>query len=154
MPDDRDNLDFDPSPLLGADLKRLYRREIPASPEQDEAILNLARRETARRGWMRRAVRLAPFAAAAMIGMVVWLNHGPSEQQLAVSHQPGGVTDSRDLNQDGRVDILDAMLLAKRLEQGGTPARTPDLTGDGIVDRADVDAIALAAVALPREGMQ
>lgn len=150
---DRDNLDFDPAPQLGADMKRLYQRAVRVDPEWDQAVLDLARRTGRRRGWMRRGLRLAPFAAAALVGVVLWLNHGDS-RQLAVSDSPSAVVDPRDLNNDGRIDILDAMLLARRLEQGGTPAPAPDLTGDGVVDRADVDAIALAAVALPREGMQ
>lgn len=153
MLDDRDNLDFDPVPQLDVDLKRLYQRALPTDPARDQAILGMARQAARRHGWARRGLRLAPFAAAALVGVVLWLNHGDS-RQLAVSDSPSAVADPRDLNNDGRIDILDAMLLARRLEQGGTPAAGSDLTGDGAVDRADVDAIALAAVTLPREGMQ
>lgn len=151
MFDDRDNLDFDSAPQLGPDLKRLYQRALRVDPERDQAVLDLAVRAGRRRGWMRRGLRLAPFAAAALVGLVLWMNHGGPEHDLLVSNGQLALVDPRDLNNDGRVDILDAMFLAQRLEQGGTPVRAADLTGDGIVDRADVDAIALAAVALPRE---
>jgi hypothetical protein len=53
-----------------------------------------------------------------------------------------------DLDEDGRVDVLDAFLLARRLDAGdpGNPAW--DASGDGRVDRADVDRVAYWAVSL------
>ena len=53
-----------------------------------------------------------------------------------------------DLDQSGRVDILDAFALARQLDSDVVPTHG-DFNGDGIVDRADVDAIAMAAVRLP-----
>ncbi len=48
-----------------------------------------------------------------------------------------------DINRDGRVDILDAFQLSRRLEQGG---------GTGGYDADDVDRIATLAVSLRGNG--
>ena len=55
---------------------------------------------------------------------------------------------AEDFNRDGRVDIRDALAMARRLRTGGLPPGEWDLSGDGIVDRADVDRIARAVVAV------
>lgn len=52
-----------------------------------------------------------------------------------------------DVNGDGRVDILDAFVLAKAVEAGAAAGEW-DLSGDGRVDRADVERVARAAVAV------
>ena len=48
----------------------------------------------------------------------------------------------------GRVDIVDAFLLAKRVERAAASDLRFDLNGDGAVDRGDVDHVARAAVRL------
>src|SRR6185369_1280179 len=53
-----------------------------------------------------------------------------------------------DINRDGRVDVLDAFALARRIETGGTLDPRWDINGDGRVDRADVNVIAARAVNL------
>ena len=52
-----------------------------------------------------------------------------------------------DINRDGQVDILDAMALAKSLD--GDPKF--DQNGDGKLNDADVNAVALAAVKVDRK---
>ena len=55
-----------------------------------------------------------------------------------------------DINRDGQVDILDAMALAKALEHpAGSPAY--DQNGDGKLNEADVQAVALVAVRMDRK---
>ena len=55
-----------------------------------------------------------------------------------------------DINRDGQVDILDAMALAKSLENSAaTP--TLDQNNDGKIDEADIRAVALAAVRIDRK---
>ena len=54
-----------------------------------------------------------------------------------------------DVDQNGRVDILDAFALARRIQQGA--AGGFDLNGDGVVDKLDVDFVAAQAVRLRRE---
>jgi hypothetical protein len=53
-----------------------------------------------------------------------------------------------DIDRNGRVDILDAFALARRVQQGGVTG--PDMNGDGVVNRTDVDIIAAQAVKLKR----
>jgi predicted anti-sigma-YlaC factor YlaD len=91
---------------------------------------------------------LAPVAAAAAIALFVLWPRGdrsaepapPPRVALAPS-QPG------DVNRDGVIDVRDAYALARAL-QGGREQATWDVTGDGQVDRGDVDWIAMAAVSL------
>ncbi len=65
-----------------------------------------------------------------------------------------------DLNHDGRVDILDARVLALALRESGPagrgeaslrfgPPTSADIDHDGTIDQRDVDALAMLAVRLP-----
>ncbi|MCA9047794.1 MAG: dockerin type I repeat-containing protein [Planctomycetaceae bacterium] len=53
-----------------------------------------------------------------------------------------------DLDENGTIDILDAFLLARQINDGRGDFTMADLNLDGRVDLADVDAIALTAVTL------
>ena len=64
------------------------------------------------------------------------------------------VTAKEDIDQDGRVDILDAFALARHIESPRETVGEWDMNGDGTVDRADVDVIARAAVSLERSSVQ
>jgi hypothetical protein len=93
-------------------------------PEVDRAVLAAFAPRRAR------VLRWVPAAAAAAILAAVLLR----------DRVPGDVDGS------GRVDILDAYLLALRIEGGAGAGRALDVTGDGVVDRADVDRIARMSV--------
>jgi len=54
-----------------------------------------------------------------------------------------------DVDQNGRVDILDAFALARRIQQG--TAGGFDLNQDGVVDKLDVDLVVAQAVRLRKE---
>jgi hypothetical protein len=56
------------------------------------------------------------------------------------------------LARDGRVDILDALILAERLQSGPVRDLGWDANGDGVVDERDVRAIAVQAVRLDKGG--
>ncbi len=100
----------------------------------------------------------AGFAAAAMVGIVLWIQSNsprdatapqnrainpPSTHQLpSLAALPG------DVNGDGRVDILDAYVLQRRLETAAALEARWDINGDGRVDAQDVDAIAVESVKL------
>ena len=104
----------------------------PVPSTVDEAIRRAA--ATRLRSWpLRLRRRWLPLAAAALF--LVWL-------ALRGGALPG------DVDGNGRVDILDAFALTRMLESGTTPDRRLDLTGDGMVDRRDVQVIARRAVAL------
>jgi len=53
-----------------------------------------------------------------------------------------------DVDRNGKVDILDAFALARKLQQGRTAGTALDLNGDGVVDQRDIDWVAARAVKL------
>ena len=55
---------------------------------------------------------------------------------------------AEDVDHSGKVDILDAFVVAKLVETGKQAQATYDVNGDGEVDQSDVDRIAHAAVAV------
>jgi len=59
-----------------------------------------------------------------------------------------------DINQDSRIDILDALALARMVESRSAKSLDHDVNGDGRLDRADVQAVAGAAVRLDRMVLQ
>ena len=95
----------------------------------------------------------AGLATAAMVGIVLWIstsgdgqrNESPSMTSIdsyPTKPQPG------DINRDGRLDILDAYLLQRRIETAAKIESQWDLTRDGQVDQRDVQAIAAESVKL------
>jgi hypothetical protein len=87
---------------------------------------------------MRLFLRWGGGAAAAAAILLVALRIVPDRRP---------VFDSR-----ARVTILDAYSLARQIKVGGKIDKSWDVTGDGGIDQADVDAIAQRAVALPAKG--
>ena len=132
-------------PDLARDLSAMHAEPIPA--EVDEAILGMARQSLSRPRRIRRLAPLGGVAAAAAITITVWIAW-PGAQRT-----PAAIVG--DINNDSRVDILDAFALAKTLDarrDGGAGQASValgdgwDVTGDGLIDRRDVDAIAAIAV--------
>ena len=113
------------------DLQRaLALSAVPVPPEIDARILDAAGRRRARRRW--------PIAAAGALMAAA--------TALFFAFRPAPAQ-ARDVNHDGRVDVLDAYRLARAVEAGETAPRW-DLNRDGRVDRADVDGIMTALVSL------
>ena len=143
--------DPDQLPDLARDLARLAdaRLEVPRSV--DDAVMRAARTAlTRRRRGGHPAFRWAAWtAAAAGIVGAVWvggiLTQGPAAPEVDSMMAPAV---AGDLDRSGRVTILDAFALARQLDAGGVMV-AGDFNGDGLIDRADVDAIAMAAVRLP-----
>ncbi len=82
-----------------------------------------------------KVVRISWLAAAACVALLAI---------FGLQHLERGRYDRADIDHNGRVDILDAFALARRLQQGSQ--RGVDINGDGVVNKADVDAIASQAV--------
>jgi hypothetical protein len=135
---------------LAEALRTLERRQsLFVPPTLDENILAKARpnfagttahpqiRWPAWKGWF-----LAITGSAAVL-LLAFFSSRTSMQRFS------NVRASQDINGDGRVDILDAMALARLLERK-PPALSPalDQNGDHRVDQADVAALANAAVRL------
>ena len=136
---------------LARDLARLADRRIEVPRSVDDAVITAARSALSRR--RRRghpALTWAAWtAAAAGLGLAVWLSGVLTPTPVVQEMASAPMTAARgDLDRSGRVDILDAFVLARQLDSGRPPAGG-DFNGDGIIDRADVDAIAMAAVRLP-----
>jgi hypothetical protein len=109
--------------------------------EREAAMRTLLAHEAARLRRQSLARRLRRFALPAAAVLLV-------AALLAVTVLIPAGGDARDLNADGRVDILDAFAMARRLETGGEIPGDLDLTRDGVVDRRDVDELAREAVSL------
>ncbi len=137
--DEPDDLDLRLPRRLVADLRAA--EPVPVvRPGLDADILGAARRVMIWRRHLRKIqIVIGTGALAAAIGLVVMLRVSTVQRAAAV--------DPRDLNADGRVDILDAFTLARRLEAAESlPAW--DFNHDGRIDRRDVDTIASDAVKL------
>ena len=135
-----------PSSRLRDELRRLYSADA-STTALDRRIQAVSRAHFARVGKLTLIRRLTPFAAAAAIVFAMMWMEPPSRPrpgiaQLAVSRE--------DIDGNGRIDILDAFTLARRLDTAAALQPEWDVTGDGRVDAADVDAIAMAAVRLSR----
>ena len=133
---------------LSDDLADLYGTPFPVPPQLDRAIAAGARARFARARRSRMVLRLVEVtAAAAALLLVLWLvEFGPQPTQPVAS--PGRTPVRHDLDGNGRVNILDAFVLARYIESASTPRPDWDVNGDGRIDRTDVDTVALAAVTL------
>lgn len=137
---------------LSADLNALFEPQIGVPPEVDHAVMDRANKHLAplQSGKVKRlrihwGWRIA--AAAAVIILAF---------SLDLTKQPDPATDSFsiskaqavDIDRNGRVDILDAFKLARHIETADRTETEWDFNGDGLIDRSDVDMVALAAVRL------
>jgi hypothetical protein len=140
------------SDRLRKDLRGLFEPPGAVPPRTDKAILDQARRRIAkpRRLIIRLRWAAGIAAAAAVVTIGVILLNPKSEIQNLKSLGPALAAGRADVDANGRVDILDAFQLARRIEARGPVAPQWDLNGDGRVDRDDVNLVALAAVRLDK----
>ena len=134
-------------PRLAGAFKALGHGLLAIPAETDDAVLEAARRKfrvitLPPVAPVQKKSRLAPWLAAAAalaLGFVI------VQQRM---NRPSALAMRADVDGDGRVDVLDAFQLARRLEQGGAVEPKFDLNGDGVVDQKDVDVASAQAVAL------
>ena len=151
-----EDLDLEVSEKLSADLDALFKPQLSVPPEVDRAVMDragahFAGREFAKSGKRRfRWASLWKVAAAAAVVIFAFsldLTEKPAPTvQYADVAQAGAV----DFDRNGRVDILDAFKLARQIELASNTEIGWDINGDGLVNRADVDTVAMAAVRLDR----
>jgi hypothetical protein len=108
----------------------------------------------------RKVVRLFPrwkWAAAAVMGVlvcVVTFNIFRSEisenNTFKDNIAPMSSEISKDIDGNGRIDIIDAYIMDRRLMSGGSMPQKLDLNGDGYINHEDMVAIANSAVSLGR----
>ena len=140
-PDRNNQMDAEPRipESLSDDLIEAYGTRVDVPPNVDARILAMAHEQMAHQPAQRRFRPWrwaipgagAGLAAAAAVAMLLWA--GPVRE---------------DIDRNGRVDILDAFALARKVEAKLPVEPDWDITGDGSVNTADVDAIAMKAVAL------
>jgi Dockerin type I domain len=166
-------------PKLVAALRHLSREPVFVPPTLDEALMKAARQHLGRAerkklGWF----RLIPWTVAtAGLAAAVFLAYPRAKELLGFapltfgrsaksvqrgsentaespippkSHAPAYVRE--DLNGDGKVDILDAFILAKTLQAAPISDPRLDVNGDGVIDRRDIETIAAHAVSLEKKG--
>jgi hypothetical protein len=124
---------------LAADLRAAYWGAVASDPGRDEAILSVAGERAGLAVGRARRVRLTRWGLAAAAGLAIgisaWIALRPATNAAG------------DVNGDGRVDILDALVLSRRIGEGRTQ-RGWDLNHDGRIDATDVDTLAMQAVRL------
>src|SRR4051812_27087290 len=124
------------APKLADALRAAYTHRAAIPPSIDASILTAAGKSfdarRRRRMTLRWGIGLAASLAAA-IALAVIL-HRPATSptapaQLAKSALKG------DLNADGRIDMTDALLLARHVAARDNPSPTWDANADGVVDQ-------------------
>lgn len=166
-------------PRLIAALKGLRRESVFVPPTIDQSLIKAARQQLVRTEkkkspWFRLlpwTVVATGFAAAVLVGYPYakdFLGLGgrrfersanldgrrsetPNEPGIRAQH-PGFTSLREDLNRDGEVNILDAFMLARKLQNPAPVDPNLDVNGDGVIDQRDVDTVAAHAVSLEKRG--
>ena len=146
------------SPDFQSDLKNLFQIRDGISAEVDRAILDRAIQHFDRLEFSKTKQHLIRWsvvwkvaAAAAVIIFAFSLDltlkpevqEEPEMSRMAISKGA-----NFDIDNNGRVDILDAFMLARRIESENYNEKQFDINNDGLVNRDDIDKIAMAAVRL------
>ena len=136
-----------PNRLVEA-LRSLHNQRPLVPPSVDEAVLGQARahlKDGAEKATAK-VVRFPSWTFAAAAAVVVL---GLAVGLLLNQHRSRPPVVAReDVDRNGKVNILDAFALARKLQRGGTAGAQLDLNGDGVVDQGDIDWVAARAVKL------
>src|SRR5688572_14012571 len=150
QPPEQFDLDL-PAGLTEA-LRGAYVHHTQVPPGVDHAILAAARERFGRRRRLKLLARwgAAVSSAAAAVLLIVWVasQRGSTVPDQLATPIPGAKTLKGDIDASGRLDIVDAMTLARRLRAGDATSPAWDVNADAKVDQGDVDALAAAVVNL------
>ena len=147
-----EDLDLRVSQKLSEDFNILFKPQFSIPPEIDRAVLDKAHQHFTQKHWSHHILRHISIwriaAAAAVIIFAFSLN---------LTQKPGPTTSQSllvearavDIDENGRLDILDAFKLARYVESAERTETKWDINGDGLVNSNDVDLVASAAVRLP-----
>ncbi|KPK37680.1 MAG: hypothetical protein AMJ65_14055 [Phycisphaerae bacterium SG8_4] len=151
-----EDLDLEASEKVSADLSTLFKPQLSVPPEVDRAILERAGTHFAGRGFAKsgrrrfRWVSLWKVAAAAAVVILAFSLNLTNKPAPTVYYADLAKVGAVDFDRNGRVDILDAFKLARQIELASNAGTNLDINGDGLVNRGDVDVVALAAVSLDK----
>ncbi len=156
QPDIPTDSDLQAPPAFARDLKALLAPRSAIPPATDQAILAHTPRQSVGRRRKRLLLRWAvpPAAAAAVVMWVVFNPLVTPDVEDSLRFESVGplatrqLADHRDIDGNGRVDILDALALARRIKDNRVAEQTWDFNGDGAIDHRDVDTVARSAVRL------
>ena len=149
-----EDLDLTAPTGLSADLKSVFAPQRPVPPKVDRAVLDQANRHFVAVRFSkggRRRFRWSvvwKVAAAAAIVLFAFSFDLTKKPKPALDRSAAAGIQAVDIDQNGRVDILDAFTLARDIESAGPIKKDWDINGDGKVNRDDIDAVAFAAVRL------
>ena len=135
-------------PKLAQAIHARYSPDIVVPAEINRLIVNQARANLARRRRLRWWAMGGSAIAAVAVVAVVLLRPPLPRSVPSVASGPG------DINGDGRIDMLDAYLLAKHIKDGDRLDPRWDMNGDGVIVQRDIDAIAAIAVSLGKGGVR
>jgi len=136
------------SDKLGKDLNALFKPKLEIPHEIDRLILNKASLKLSRKRSHIHILRwIGPVAAAAAIILFVCLSN-MQKQDAGFNTTQTLAAVNTDIDNNGKVNILDAFKLAKIIESKAILDKKWDINGDGLIDNGDVDQIALVAVSL------
>lgn len=145
--------DLPVTPKFSEDLGKLFAPDQPIPARVDRAVVEAARWHFAhpqRRWRLRWAVPAAAAAAIIVTASVWWFNIGSTTRTAheGRSEALAVALPEADIDQNGKVDILDAFTLARHIEASRPVDTAWDFNGDGLIDRRDVDTVALTVVRL------
>lgn len=169
--------EFDIPPALADDLAELSDARVFVPADRDDAVLAEARRRLSDHdaSVQRTELRITHWtqshvtrgiAAALIVGVSVAFFFVTTRIQSRSALDPvtnrspspnaplnaDTATIPEDVDRSGRVDIVDAFIVAQQAERFLAPDPSFDFTSDGRVDRADAEHIARRAVALHNPG--
>lgn len=160
MPDRTEHFDQDRdlgiSSKLSTELKSSFGPPGPVPPEVDRAVMDRVHKHFVRPVPVeagRRRLRWAGLwrlAAAAAVIILAFSLDLTKEPEPATDRVALAKVQAVDIDRNGQVNILDAFKLARRIESAGPTDEDWDVNGDGLVDSADVDMVAFAAVRLDK----
>ncbi|HEV8291725.1 MAG TPA: dockerin type I repeat-containing protein [Tepidisphaeraceae bacterium] len=135
-------------PRLRAGLTSIFGSTPAIGRSLDEQFLNAVRQESIRRNRMRWVIRYAIGSVAAAAAVVLIVIRTTHHDQPAINNPTASVATTEDVNRDGKLDILDAFLMARKVAANEHLTKEWDFNHDGTVDAKDVDVVAFAAVKL------
>src|SRR5204863_2781637 len=129
-------------PRFRTGLSDLFGSAPAIGREVDERILAALRQQAIGRNRMRWVIRYAIGSVAAAAAVLVIAIKTSHHDQPVVNEPSAAVTSAEDVNHDGKLDMLDAYLMARKVAAKESLSNEWDFNHDGIVDTKDVDVVA------------